>query len=238
MINERNMKETSYKCSSCRDTGWILKSREYGQPLAVECECRKKDKVKNQWKAFGINPEMSNCTFGNFNVYNNISGKMKDTALSYINEFDDIRKTRKNSIMLCGQVGCGKSHLSMAIGINMIKRNMKVVYMPYRDVITNMKQNMLNEEYYRKSISRLKECEVLLIDDLFKGRVNESDINIMFEIINYRYLNFLPIIVSSEFTVERLLEFDQGVGSRIFEMCRDYFVEVENDVNNNYRLRK
>ena len=146
-------------------------------------------------------------------------------------------KSRKNSIMLCGQVGCGKTHLSIAIGINMIKRNKRVVYMPYRDVITKIKQNMIDEEYYRKSISRFQTCEILLIDDMFKGKVNESDINIMFEIINYRYLNFLPIIVSSEFTVENLLGFDQGVGSRIYEMCKDYIVEVEKDVKNNYRLR-
>ncbi|HCW52610.1 MAG TPA: AAA family ATPase [Clostridium sp.] len=238
MINERNMREMSYKCRLCRDTGWILEARERGQPLAVECECRKRDKVKNQWKVCGINPEMINCTFRNFNAYNDVSAKMKDTALSYINEFDNIRKSRKNSVMLCGQVGCGKSHLSMAIAVNMIKRNIKVVYMPYRDTITRIKQNILNEEYYSKSISRLQKCEVLLIDDLFKGRVNESDINIIFEIINYRYLNFLPIIVSSEFTVERLLEFDQGIGSRIFEMCKDYFVEIEKDKHINYRLRK
>ena len=237
MISGRNMKERSYRCNACRGSGWILKPMEHGNPLAVECECRKREKIKNQWKACGINPEMINCTFGNFNVYNSISERMKDTALSYVNEFDDIRRSRKNSIMLCGQVGCGKTHLIMAIAVNMIKCNMKVVYMPYRDVITKIKQNILDEEYYRKSISKFQTCEILLIDDLFKGRVNESDINIMFEIINYRYLNFLPIIVSSEFTVEDLLRFDQGVGSRIFEMCSDYFVEVDKDVRNNYRLK-
>ena len=59
----------------------------------------------------------------------------------------------------------------------------------------------------------------------------------MFEIINYRYLNYLPIIVSSEFTIDKILGFDQGVGSRIYEMCKDYIVEVEQDIRNNYRLK-
>ena len=77
----------------------------------------------------------------------------------------------------------------------------------------------------------------VFIDDLFKGKINESDINIMFEIINYRYLNYLPIIVSSEFSIDKLLGFDQGVGSRIYEMCKDYIVEVEQDIRNNYRLK-
>lgn len=79
-------------------------------------------------------------------------------------------------------------------------------------------------------------AEVLIIDDLFKGKINESDINIIFEIVNYRYMNNLPIIVSSEFTPEELLYFDEGIGSRIIEMCKDYIVEIEGR-ENNYRVK-
>jgi hypothetical protein len=60
----------------------------------------------------------------------------------------------------------------------------------------------------------------------------------MFEIINYRYLNYLPIIVSSEFSIESLLAFDEGVSSRIYEMSKDYTVEIEKDIRNNYRLNR
>ena len=109
--------------------------------------------------------------------------------------------------------------------------------MPYRDVITKIKQNMLDAEYYCKMISKYQTCEVLLIDDLFKGKINESDVNIIFEIVNYRYLNYLPIIVSSEFSIDRLLNFDEAVGSRVYEMCKDYVVEIEKDMNFNYRLK-
>ena len=119
--------------------------------------------------------------------------------------------------MFCGQVGSGKTHLSVALALNFLKQKIKVVYMPYRDVITKVKQNMIDEEYYSRTISKYKLCEVLLIDDLFKGKINDSDINIMFEIINYRYLNYLPIIASSEFSVDRLLFFDEVIGSRIYE---------------------
>ena len=231
------MNQTLYKCNRCRDTGWILKRQDHAQPLAVQCDCQKKERIKEHWKSCGINSEMINYKFANFEVWNESSRNMKDTATVYFSDFDEIRDKRRNSIMLCGQVGSGKSHLTIALGINFLKRKVDVMYMPYRDVITKIKQNMIDEEYYRKSISKYQTCEVLLIDDLFKGKVNESDINIMFEIINYRYLNFLPIIVSSEFSIDRLLAFDEGVGSRIYEMCKDYIVEVEKAVINNYRLR-
>lgn len=207
------------------------------QPLAVACECKKATKLKNEWKYSGINVEQSKLTFSSFEVWNKASQRMKDTAGAYCADFQEIKGNRRNSILLCGQVGSGKSHCSIAVALNFLKQHIKVVYMPYRDVITKLKQNMIDEEYYTKTISKYKLCEVLLIDDLFKGKINDTDVNIMFEIINYRYLNFLPIIVSSEFSIDKLLAFDEGVGSRIYEMAKDYVVEIEMDISNNYRLK-
>lgn len=138
--------------------------------------------------------------------------------------------------MLCGNPGSGKTHLALAIANNFInKKKLKVIYMPYRDIVTKIKQNMLDEEYYRKTLSKYQTADILLIDDLFKGKVNETDINITFEIVNYRYLNNLPMIISTEYTVDKLLDFDEAIGSRIYEITRDYLVEIEGKANN-YRL--
>lgn len=231
------MKKNYYKCDKCMDTGWILIEKENSVPLAVSCECREMDILKRQWKAAGINPEDSSQTFTNFEVWNEHSRKAKDTAIAYYRDFQTVRKSKRNSIMICGQVGSGKTHLTVALALNFINKKIKVVYMPYRDVITKIKQNMLDDEYYKKVISRYQTCDVLLMDDLFKGKINETDINIMFEILNYRYQNRLPIIVSTEFTVEKLLAFDEAIGSRIYEMCKDYIVEIGKGRENNYRLR-
>lgn len=40
----------------------------------------------------------------------------------------------------------------------------------------------MDEVYYHRVISKYKNARALLIDDLFKGKVTESDINIMFEL--------------------------------------------------------
>ena len=237
MKKDQPWTESSCKCSKCMDTGWILIDRVHSAPHVRSCECRDIERIKNQWKAAGINAEKSKQTFGSFEVWNNYSQKAKDAATAYYKDFQTIRSLRRNSIMLCGQVGSGKTHLCVALALNFLNKNIKVVYMPYRDIITSIKQNMLDDEYYKKTVSKYQTCDVLLVDDLFKGKINESDINIMFEILNYRYLNQLPIIVSTEFTVEKLLTFDEGIGSRIYEMCKDYIVEIGRDKNNNYRLK-
>ena len=211
--------------------------REHAQALFVKCECQNVNKVKGQWKESGIKVDMCKYTFSNYKVWNDFSRKAKDSASSYYVKFDVIRYSRHNSIIFCGQVGSGKTHLAVALSLNLLESGLNVVYLPYRDVVTSIKQNMLDGDYYANVINKYQVCDVLLIDDLFKGKINESDINIMFEIINYRYYNCLPIIVSTEFSVDKLLSVDEGVGSRIYEMCKRYVVEIPKKMENNYRLR-
>jgi DNA replication protein DnaC len=60
--------------------------------------------------------------------------------------------------------------------------------------------------------------------------------NYIYEIVNHRYLNCLPVIVSSEFGVDTLLDYDEAVGSRVIEMCKGRIIELKG-ANLNYRLR-
>lgn len=74
-----------------------------------------------------------------------------------------------------------------------------------------------------------------MIDDLFKGNITGSDVNIMFEIVNFRYLNNLPLIVSSEKSINEIMEIDEAIGSRLYEMSKGYVVNI-NGKKLNYRM--
>ena len=93
----------------------------------------------------------------------------------------------------------------------------------------------MDASVYESMMSRYKSCKVLLIDDLFKGSITSSDLNVIFEIVNHRYFNNLPIIISSEKRREELLKIDEAIGSRILEMCGDYNVELKGS-RLNYRI--
>jgi DNA replication protein DnaC len=156
-------------------------------------------------------------------------------AIRYVKEFDNLKDAKNNSIAFLGQVGSGKTHLSIAIANELMKKNIGVLYMQYREAIIQLKQCIMDEENYNREIDKYKNATVLLIDDLYKGKTTDSDRNIMFEIINYRYLKSSPIIVSSELTVDAIIDIDEAIGSRIVEMCKGHIFEFSGQ-ELNYRL--
>ena len=204
--------------------------------VANPCECRALRMAEDILNKSGIGKEFRNKRFDNFDFSRNMAIMQGyKSALEYESEFLDIEDTRCNSIMFLGQVGSGKTHLSMAIANELMDRGIGVIYMGYRDAITNIKQNMLDSVYYNRVMNRYKGARVLYIDDLFKGKITDSDINIMFELINHRYFNNLPMIISSELSVGRLLDIDEALGSRLVEMTKGRVVELRGK-ELNYRI--
>lgn len=228
---EDYLNKTKYKCDKCRDMTFILID-----DIATPCECRELRIAEGILKSSGINEEFRQKTFDNFNY--GVELQLTQAFLKakkYYSNFEKIKDTRKNSILFMGQVGSGKTHLCTAIANKLMDSSVGVVYMPYRDTITRLKQSVLDEENYNRELNRYKEAKVLLIDDLFKGNITKSDINIVFELINYRYLKNKPVIVSSEKLLDELLKIDEAIASRIIEMSKDYIIEIKGK-KLNYRI--
>lgn len=216
-----NLQE-DYKCIKCRDMTFILDG-----DTATACECRKLREAERILEISGISDEFRKKIFDNFDY--SVSRDVLNAyvrAKTYAKDFDYISDSRHNSIAFMGSSGSGKTHLSLAISNYLMDSGVGVLYMSYRDSIVSIKQSIMDSENYNRIMSRYKNAKVLLIDDLFKGRITDSDVNIMFEIINYRYFNNKPMIISTELSKEKLIGIDEAIGSRILEMCKDYSVEL------------
>jgi DNA replication protein DnaC len=58
-----------------------------------------------------------------------------------------------------------------------------------------------------------------------------------FDLLNFRYLNRMPTIISSEWHIGELAEMDEAVASRIYEQCGEFMVNVRRDKSRNWRYR-
>lgn len=230
-LEEPKNYETKYFCEKCRDATYILIDDE-----AIPCSCKEIRLSQRILAESGISEEFAKKTFENFDYSKNVQIINSYTvARSFVKDFDNIKNSRCNSIIFMGSIGGGKTHLSLSIANELMKSGVGVVYMGYRDSVVKIKQKIMDSIGYERLISRYKNCKVLLIDDLFKGSVSASDLNILFEIVNHRYFNNLSMIISSERCVDELLDIDEAIGSRILEMCGKYKVELKGN-KLNYRI--
>jgi DNA replication protein DnaC len=232
-----NHQQHKYECEICKDTEFIIYEKN-GYEMAKPCKCRELKQARRRMLKSGIDEEDLKKGFKDFQTFGEKQlEKAKNTAIEYYKAFDDVKNTRRNSILLSGASGRGKTMLGISIANNLLKtKNTAVLYMPYREEVTNLKQIITDETQYNDRMNRLKNSKVLFIDDLLKGKISESDLNIVYEIVNHRYLAKLPMIISTEKSPYELLKFDEAVGGRIIEMCKSYTVTIDSNVKN-YRLR-
>jgi DNA replication protein DnaC len=237
----------NYSCLKCRDKGFLLenvpalnhegKQRVWpnGNPMFIEvlkdCVCTKNRQAKHLMKFSEITDEFKNMTFSNFILEGKPEAVQQahQCAKDYFIEFDHIKDKRNNSISLLGQPGAGKTHLLTAVANNLImKKQVSVLYFPFVEGFNDLKNNF---DLLEEKLARMKRVGVLFIDDLFKGRTHPTDFQIeqMFAVINYRYLNHKPIMISSEKTVDELCDIDEALGTRIYQMSQGYTVVIKGD---------
>lgn len=261
--SENSQVATNYSCPRCKDEGGYIVRKKAGETSIArvgedlqevvlkydtdewtECDCTKIRKINRLMKSSEITEEFQKMGFSNFITEGKaqIVQDMKNTCLKYYESFNEIRSTRKNSVLLIGQPGSGKTHLLTALSNNLIqKKIVPVMYFPYKDGMNEIAAN--NFEKKNQIMERMKEVDVLFIDDLFKPiggnvAVKQWQAEIIFEVVNYRYLNNKPLLASSELSLDELLYVDEATASRIFEMAEDHIQTIERNININYRLRK
>lgn len=224
------------KCSKCKDVGYIPK----GNNIWVKCSCIIKTELEQRFKNAGINLEEIKG-IEEYEVYNTITAKAKTKTEDYIKNFSEFKKERKNGFTLLGQAGGGKTLLNLIIAKALIEKSVSVRYMGYLEAIRELKSLTLNNFEYNKKFNEYVNCDVLIIDDLFKNKIlngqlknglTEADLNHIMPIINQRYINHKAMIISSECTGHQLLDLDGATGGRIIESSREI---VTFDRSCNYR---
>jgi DNA replication protein DnaC len=208
----------------------------------ADCKCVETRNSIMRMKRSGLKDIIRDYTFDKFVASEPWQQTIKEAAVNY-------SENPNGWFALFGQSGCGKTHLCTAISRKFLLDGKRVVYMLWRDEIVRIKDAARggdDSDELRKLLDRYKTADVLYIDDLFKtGRAADNtmpkptpaDINYAFEIINYRYNNpALLTIISSEMSIDELLDVDEAIGGRIYERATAFTIGKSREKN--YRLKK
>lgn len=184
-------------------------------------------RLKRLFGSSGITDEFRKAGFKDFIVKGRPQcvKDARDTAIDYYNRFDEIRTERANSIVIVGPPGSGKTRLLMAIANGLMNRLIAVQYFPWVEGFNEFKKDLDRVEERSRA---MQEVDVLFVDDMFKGRHKPTEFMMeqLFGVVNYRYLNGKPIMVSSERSFDELFALDEGLARRIYEMSRGHRIQM------------
>lgn len=203
---------------------------------------KEQERMENLSKSSQITQKFRRKTFDAFNL-DEVADVVRDAyrkARVYRVKFHDIKDTDDNGFCLLGRPGCGKTHLIMAIVNELLDEGIEVLYFPYVEGFEEIKADMKKEDVNKERFEKMQRVPVLFIDDLFKPPHPPStyELKQMFNVINYRYMEKLPTLISSEYPIKKLVELDEGLGSRVNEMCREFRVELMGGAELNWRMRE
>ena len=216
------------KCQLCNDTSFI----ETGDRMR-ECECRvqarERARLEKLFASAKIPARYRGKTLENFEArYQTNAHKI---AVDYTQTWP---KKNGESLFFVGPVGTGKSHLARAILVEMIQRH-KIFGLAV--TVPNLMDDLrpgADEDKREEKLHTLKTIPLLVLDDLGAQKNTEWVTERIFVIINARYDELLPTIITSNIYLEdlrRVPGWDRIV-DRIAEMARPVKMAGEN-----YRLR-
>jgi DNA replication protein DnaC len=215
-----------------------VKAREEEERRKEEEEKRKREieTIARLFEKSNIGERFKNRTFETFNPDQNL--KAYQIALDYAENFEKYAQEGQGIIFMSKQFGVGKTHLAAAIANYLItKKHIPVIFGTLIGLLGEIKKTYDEDSIYTTAQveSKLRDVPLLIIDDLGKEKVSDWVLEKFYSIVNYRYENYKPMIITTNLTLEEIEEkFDNTNGyiggaivSRLIEMCRIMKMEGE-----------
>ena len=178
------------------------------------------ERIKKYRKMGFPQSQMEYWTFDNDDLGNE---KLTNMARRYVNNFDALCKDGKG-LLLYGGVGTGKTYIACMIANALIDKGYPVLVTNFARVLSTLQGTFDKQEY----LDSLNQFKLLIIDDLGIERDTGYAKEQVFNIIDSRYRAGLPMIITTNLTMQKLATesdlADKRVYDRILERC--YPVEV------------
>jgi len=188
-------------------TGWVGREYPVGHPdfgKYVACACRVAEKqgqlTSLLFNQSGLNRMDKVPTLDTFNIKKSANGKEAyDSVSSWA--FNDVHK---KWLLLMGDYGLGKTHLCKAVTYGLLHNQVPCRYVNANEFIETCKEKMDTGEYdsYVKSI---KESSRLILDDIGQEYSTDWTQQVFYNLIDYRYSNYLPTMITTNKTRPELV---------------------------------
>lgn len=201
---KENFLDPIYSCEKCRDTG-IFNGRR--------CTCFMSDVEKFQCLELNASSALNLCSFDTFDLSyypkEAVNGgktvkEIMSDVLAFCKRYAEDFHLPVNGILMIGGTGLGKTHLSLAVGSEVIKKGYSVIYGSAPDLFRKVEKEHFDKSVDTDTMQIIQDCDLLIIDDLGAEFESKFYISVLYDILNTRMNMGKPVVVNTNFTVSEL----------------------------------
>lgn len=220
-------------CGKCHTQKECVLHKSDGTTRTVRCACecsvaqntkeaeekRKRDRMQylDSMRRTGFpDAEMREWTFAKSD---HTDQRNENIARKYVANFNAMRE-QGTGLLLCGQVGTGKSFLAAAIANELISQGTPCLMTNFSRIISRISEKFGGDQKYLDDLNRF---DLLIIDDLGAERDSDFTWEKVMNVIDARYRAGLPLIITTNLGPKDFTDRGdirrQRVFSRLKEMC-------------------
>ena len=218
-------------CPKCKGAGYLRTNVPFGHPnfgKPIPCVCKeaeRKDKRRQQLREISNLDAFRDRTFRTFN--SRVPGVQEAYEVSH-----DYAQEPEGWLLLIGPNGCGKTHLATAIANQCLEDGAVVLFQVVPDLLDHLRAAFAPNatEVFDQLFSKMREAEVLILDDLGSQQSSSWANEKLFQLLNYRYNIGMPTVITAN--PKGLQGVDERIRSRLtdaslvvqvnFDRARDY----------------
>ncbi len=182
------------------------------------CTCRNRDvadQVRDRLFSMSHLDELKDLTFESFLPRGRKGlGDLQATSIEMaFNQARVYAQSLKGWLLLEGAYGCGKTHLAAAIANFAVEMGVPTLFLTVPDLLDMLRFSYSAEDTtFEKRFDEIRNAKLLILDDFGTQNATGWAQEKLFQIINYRYINKLPLVVTTNLS---LSEIEARIRSRL-----------------------
>jgi DNA replication protein DnaC len=200
-------------CPLCGGLGYLRRDLPVGHPEfgRIEiCECRRQsvtDQVRSRLFSISRLDELSHLTFETFKSRGRKGlGELQAQSLEWAHNHARQYATSLNGwLLLQGGYGCGKTHLAAAIANFAVQMGVPTLFLTVPDLLDTLRFSYDSADTtFEQRLEQIKNAELLVLDDFGTQNATGWAQEKLFQILNYRYINKLPLVVTTNLALDEI----------------------------------
>lgn len=172
------------------------------------CVCRQRDvsqQVREHLYSLSHLDELKSLTFGTFQPRGKIGiGEKQANSLEMaFNQANHYARNLNGWLLLQGPYGCGKTHLAAAIANFAVEMGVPTLFLTVPDLLDMLRFSFDSQDTtFEERFNEIRNASLLILDDFGTQNATGWAQEKLFQIINYRYINKLSMVITTNLNLE------------------------------------